>query len=130
MFIEMPLDQFSEYLTKLKDKMDQMKQYNTELNEKLHRQMKKESRLKEEHKQAVLQAETINMMTKYQLVFVKMENQFAKIFNGNKLRSLRFKQEAFFNIKTAALVKNQQVNFKMHMVFEKLRNKYVSGLID
>lgn len=86
--------------------MDQMKQYNVELNEKLHRQMKKETRMKEEHKQAVLQAETINMMTKYQLVFVKMENQFAKIFNANKLRNLRYKQDAFFSIKTQALAKN------------------------
>ena len=76
-----------------------MKQFNVELNEKLHRQMKKETRQKEEHKQAVLQAETINMMTKYQLVFVKMENQFAKIFNTNKLRNLKFKQEAFLNIR-------------------------------
>lgn len=36
--------------------------------------MRKETRMREEQKQAVLQAETVNMMTKYQLVFVKMEN--------------------------------------------------------
>lgn len=42
-----------------------MKEQNTELNEKLHRQMKKEKRMGDEHKQAVLQAETVNMMTKY-----------------------------------------------------------------
>lgn len=53
--------------------------------------MKKEDRMKEEQKQAVLQAETVNMMTKYQMVFVKMENSFAKIFNSNKLRGLTFK---------------------------------------
>jgi hypothetical protein len=90
-FVEMPLDQFKDNIQKLRDKYEQMKQYNSELNAKLHRQIKKEQRRKEESKQAVLQAETINMMTKYQLVFVKMENQFAKIFNNNKLRNLKLK---------------------------------------
>lgn len=36
--------------------------------------MRKEQRMGEEQKQAVLKADTVNMMTKYQLVFVKMEN--------------------------------------------------------
>jgi len=51
--------------------------------------------MKEEQKQAILQAETVSMMTKYQLVFVKMENAFAKVFNSNKLRNMTFKQEGF-----------------------------------
>ena len=47
--------------------------------------------MKDEHKQAILQAETVNMMTKYQLVFVKMENSFTKIFHKNKMRNLKFR---------------------------------------
>jgi hypothetical protein len=70
------------------------------------------------------------MMTKYQLVFVKMENQFAKIFNSNKLRNLRFKQDAFFKIQAESMVKNREINFKTHLVFEKLRNKTLTRLID
>eukprot|EP00349_Pseudokeronopsis_sp_Brazil_P007209 CAMPEP_0202974902 /NCGR_PEP_ID=MMETSP1396-20130829/64907_1 /ASSEMBLY_ACC=CAM_ASM_000872 /TAXON_ID= /ORGANISM="Pseudokeronopsis sp., Strain Brazil" /LENGTH=42 /DNA_ID= /DNA_START= /DNA_END= /DNA_ORIENTATION= len=41
-------------------------------------------------------------MTKYQLVFVKMESAFAKVFNSNKLRNLFLKEEAFQKIKERA----------------------------
>ena len=107
-----------------------MRQYNGELNEKMHRQVRKEERKREEQKQAVLQAETVNMMTKYQLVFVKMENQFHKIFNTNKLRGLRHKQDAFYAIKACALVKNLEQQYRMHAIFEKLKNKHMSRLLD
>ena len=49
----------------MKEKYDTLKSENNELQEKYHRQLKKEKRLKDDHKQAVLQAETVNMMTKY-----------------------------------------------------------------
>lgn len=92
--------------------------------------MKKEKRLKEEHKSAVLQAETVNMMTKYQLVFVKMENQFAKIFNNNKLRNIKFKQDAFHKVKRCAILKQSEVGFKAQMIFERFRNKTLNHLIN
>lgn len=77
-----------------------------------------------------MQAETVNMMTKYQLVFVKMENQFAKVFNSNKLRALKIKQEAFYQVKKYAIGKNGEVNYKMHVIYQKLKNKVVNNLVD
>lgn len=38
---------------------------NNELNEKLFKQARKEQRLKDDQKKAILEAETVNMMTKY-----------------------------------------------------------------
>jgi len=58
--------------------------------------------MKEEQKQTILHSETVSMMTKYQLVFVKMESAFAKVFNSNKLRNLFLKEEAFQKIKERA----------------------------
>eukprot|EP00347_Sterkiella_histriomuscorum_P013141 403365857 len=125
----MSVEQLKTYVQAQKDKYDSVRQQNSDFNEKLHRQMRKESRMREEQKQAVLQAETVNMMTKYQLVFVKMENQFAKIFNSNKLRNLRFKQDAFIEIKMQALVRDGDVQYRTHQVYEKVRNHYVQTLI-
>lgn len=49
----------------------------------------------EMNRNATLQAETMGMMTKYQLVFVKMETAFGSILNSNKIRDLKKKQQAF-----------------------------------
>ena len=51
----------------------------------------------------VLQAETLNMMTKYQLVFAKIECQVNRVLNSNKLRERRFQQRAFDTFKANAL---------------------------
>lgn len=123
------MDELREQAQRLKDEYELARQRNTELNEKLHRQARKEQRLREEHKQATLQAETVNMMTKYQLVFVKMENQFAKVFHSNKLRHLRLKQEAFHRVKLAALNGHREACFKTHLVFERLRNRHLARLL-
>ena len=54
-----------------------VKQYNNVKNEiNQHEQTEKN---------ALLQVETLGMMTKYQLVFVRMETAFSKIFNSNRL---------------------------------------------
>jgi hypothetical protein len=127
---EAPMDELKSFLQKSKDSYEQIKIYNEELNEKLHRQMKKETRLREEHKQAVLQAETVNMMTKYQLVFVKMENQFAKIFNNNKLRNTKFKQDAFHRVKRCAILRQSDIGFKAQLIFEKFRNRCLNKMIN
>lgn len=56
------------------------------------------------------------------MVFVKMENTFAKIFNGNKLRNLEVKQHTFQKIEDYATVKSCQLNYKTHLTFEKVKN--------
>lgn len=51
----------------------------------------------------------MGMMTKYQLVFVKMETAFAKIFNRNKLRELRNMQDAFSKFKSNTIQKKLNI---------------------
>ena len=62
---KMSNEELNHFLQKMKEKYDTLKSENNDLKEKYHRQLKKEKRLKDDHKQAVLQAETVNMMTKY-----------------------------------------------------------------
>ena len=50
----------------------------------------------------MLQAETLNMMTKYQLVFAKIECQVNRVLNSNKLREMRIQQKAFQRMKRNA----------------------------
>ena len=59
----------------------------------------------------MFKADTESMMTKYQLVFVRLENSFAKIFNSNRLRWLHTKQEAFYKIKNTAEKNSYSLNF-------------------
>ena len=68
------------------------------------------SKQKESAKQKLLQAETVGMMTKYQLVFVKMETAFTKIFNHNKLRDLNRLQEAFAKFKFNTIKNRININ--------------------
>jgi len=51
----------------------------------------------------------MGMMTKYQLVFVKMETAFAKVFNHNKLRELRKMQRAFSKFKKNTIQKRLNI---------------------
>jgi hypothetical protein len=68
-----------------------------------------------------MQVETVNMMTKYQLVFVRMETQFAKIFNSNKLRDLRKMQRLFMKFRMFSDYDRLLTRFKSQMMFDKLR---------
>lgn len=70
------------------------------------------------------------MMTKYQLVFVKIENIFAKIANNKACRERLEVQDAFYAIKRAAIHRGVQVNFKTHMIFIKMRSKYTNTLVN
>lgn len=54
-------------------------------------------------------------MTKYQLVFVKMETAFSKVLNSNKLRDLTQLQKAFYKMK-----ENATEQRKWYLVFPKL----------
>jgi hypothetical protein len=57
-----------------------------ELKEKHHRLQRREQHIVNENKQALIQAETLSMMTKYQLVFVKIENIFSRITNNQSTK--------------------------------------------
>lgn len=43
---------------------------------------------------------------------------------------MKLMQEAFQRIKIKGLISNSDINYKMHLVFQKLRNKELSKLID
>mmetsp|Transcript_836 Transcript_836/g.820 ORF Transcript_836/g.820 Transcript_836/m.820 type:complete len:281 (-) Transcript_836:19-861(-) len=72
----------------------------------------------------------MGMMTKYQLVFVKMETAFAKIFNHNKLRDLRKMQRAFTKMKDNAVQKRldivcgAKIALENYKALGKIFNKY------
>lgn len=49
-FLDLPIEQFRDFITKLKAEYDQAREANNDLNEKYHRQLKREQRMKEEQK--------------------------------------------------------------------------------
>ncbi|KAM3136124.1 hypothetical protein pb186bvf_011746 [Paramecium bursaria] len=53
----------------------------------------------EHHKQQMIQLETVSMMTKYQMVFTKMDSSLSKIGATISLRNLKSKYHAFTKIK-------------------------------
>jgi hypothetical protein len=81
----------------------------------VHDKLKKQ---KESSRQALMQAETMGMMTKYQLVFVKMETAFAKIFSHNKLRDLKKMQESFAKFKFNTIQKRININCGARVALE------------
>lgn len=77
---------------------------------------------KENSKQQIMQAETMGMMTKYQLVFVKMETAFSKIFNHNKLRDLNRMQDAFTKFKFNTLKNRIEINCGSKIALENIKS--------
>lgn len=69
------------------------------------------------------------MMTKYQLVFVKMENAFSRVFNSNKLRWLHLKQDAFLRVKSRADEQNLALSLKTHTLYLKLSQKVLIPVV-
>lgn len=67
-------------------------------------------------------------MTKYQLVFVKMETAFSKIFNRNKLRDLKKMQSAFNNFKLNTISKRISINSGSRVALENLKRISKVGL--
>lgn len=61
------------YVSKFKDTYDKTRKYSLQLEQKHQRSVTREKRIIVDHQKQVLQAETLNMMTKYQLVFAKIE---------------------------------------------------------
>ena len=70
----------------------------------------------------MLQAETLNMMTKYQLVFAKIECQVNRVLNSNKLREMNLEQKAFQKMKRNAQDKHQRENYLAHLINLKMRS--------
>jgi hypothetical protein len=101
-----------------------------ELKEKHHRLVRREQHIENENKQALVQAETVSMMTKYQLVFVKIENIFSKIANNQATRERLELQDSFYQIKRCAIYKSVQVNYKTHMIYLKLRSRYTNAMVN
>ena len=102
------LDQMSngelrEHIVQLKEHYDKMRKYKIQLEQKHQRSATREKRIVVDQQKQVLQAETLNMMTKYQLVFAKIECQVNRVLNSNKLRERRFQQRAFDTFKANAL---------------------------
>jgi len=69
------------------------------------------------------------MMTKYQLVFAKIECQVNKVLASNKLRELRFCHKAFASMKSNAQVKTNELNYRSHIIKLKLDGTLVKRLI-
>ena len=63
------------------------------------------------------------------MVFVKMENIFSKVFSANKQRDRLFKLDAFNMIKRYAIKRNADINYKSHLIFMRLRDKYTNNLV-
>jgi len=70
----------------------------------------------------VLQAETLNMMTKYQLVFAKIECQVNRILNSNKLRERTLQLRAFDHMKGNALVKRVRISYMTHLIHLRMQS--------
>ena len=112
---------FSNDPSKMKEQYALLSHENNMLSEKYKNICNKLSHQKETSKQQLLQAETMGMMTKYQLVFVKMETAFAKIFNHNKLRDLKRQQEAFAKFKFNAINKRVDINCGSRVALENIK---------
>lgn len=113
---------FSNDPSKMKEQYELLSHENAMLNEKYKNLCNKLTHQKETSKQQLLQAETMGMMTKYQLVFVKMETAFSKIFNHNKLRDLKRQQEAFAKFKFNAINKRVDINCGSRVALENIKS--------
>lgn len=70
------------------------------------------------------------MMTKYQLVFVKIESAFQKIAHSHKLKERILAQDAFYMVKRFSIYRNADLNHKTHAIYLRFRDKHVCSLIN
>ncbi len=77
----------------------------------------------------MVQAETLNMMSKYQLVFVKIENVFHKVANTNRIREREMVFEAFRRIERCAVGRRLESGYRVQMIAIKLRKKYIARIV-
>ncbi len=70
------------------------------------------------------------MMSKYQLVFVKLESALLKITNSQQIRDRGAMQEALYRIRGQALERTSQIGYRTEMVFLKVREKGVRKIVE
>ena len=121
--------QLAEHLFKQKDHYDKLRKYIKQLEQKSFRSEVREKRLVHDHQKAVLQQETLNMMTKYQLVFAKIECQVNRILNSNKLRNLRVCGRAFERLKANAIARQKFTAYRANLIYLRLQDNLGSRLI-
>ena len=100
--VGMTHEELRAHVAKCRDTYDKMRKYSFQLQQKSQRSETRYKRIIADHQKQVLQAETLNMMTKYQLVFAKIECQVNRVLNSNKLREMRAQQKAFQRMKRNA----------------------------
>ena len=99
-----------------KQTYDNTRKYALQLEQKYQRSVTREKRILQDHQKQVLQAETLNMMTKYQLVFAKIECQVNRVLNSNKVRELKLVQRAFDRMRSNAQSGQLRHNYQAHMI--------------
>eukprot|EP00347_Sterkiella_histriomuscorum_P017905 403347531 len=100
-------------------------QQNEELANQITEQMERNKSLEEEHKQNLLHIETLNMMTKYQLVFVKLETLMHKILqNIDARKKMRIKKafQAFRFNSQGQRQQEKKLQQKKRLVLLKFQN--------
>ena len=121
-------ESLAQYIEHLQLKKELVEKEGTHLEKKQQEINSKIQNHEESSKNAFLQVETLGMMTKYQLVFVKMESAFAKVFNSNKLRDQKKAQSAFRKMRDNALSKRMTVGCQPEIIYGKLKKNVVSLL--
>ena len=116
-------DSLKSYFAQLQKNAELLKQQEKSLKQKYSETKVELAGHDDNAKNAVLQVETVGMMTKYQLVFVKMETAFSKIFNSNRLRDQRKAQSAFDVMRKNAFHKRIRLGCEPRVILNKLRFK-------
>ncbi|KAL4510141.1 hypothetical protein ABPG72_010334 [Tetrahymena utriculariae] len=95
------VDQGNFYQLSLQNDIPQLKDQLSQLEQQMREQ-------EENHRQQIMHLETIGMMTKYQLVFIKLESSLNKLANLLNMRQTTFKTLAFRQLQIA--LQNKKVN--------------------
>ena len=68
-------------------------------------------------------------MTKYQLVFAKIEGQVNRVLNSNKLRQMRFVEKAFLKFKENAYSKQKFAQYRANLIYLRLKDNLGSKIL-
>ena len=69
------------------------------------------------------------MMTKYQLVFAKIECQVNRVLNSNKLREMGLSQRAFNKLKWNAQACHSQEHLRLHSINIRFRSTLATRML-
>ena len=115
-------EQLRAHIAQYKDTYDKTRKYALQLTQKHQRSVTREKRILVDHQKQILQAETLNMMTKYQLVFAKIECQVNRVLNSNKIRELGLVQRAFDKFRRNTQAARLQTSYNTHLINLRLRS--------